>query len=476
MTDIIDILRQVSLLANLSDEQLQQVAAQGTQLWLQSGDTLVRQGEPVAQVYILLAGELEFTAREFGDQEVHVINLEAGSFFGPELFLLDIRVYLGTGRAVRDSHLFRLDETAFWQSLAPCPAIARQVLRTAAQLWQNYQEVLLEQSKLNALSTLSAGLAHELNNPAAAVSRGAKRLEETLQVLPSLALKLHQQQLTRVQLNFLADLPHQAAAWTRTASCLDSLARSDREEQVIDWLETHGISEGWQLAPSLVEAGLDLQWLDTIAEQMPREALGDVLTWLEATLRGGGLLSEIKQAAARISNLVGAVKEYSYMDRVPLQKVDIHEGLESTLKILDHKLKPGVTVIRKYDSRLPCIYAYGRELNQVWTNLIDNAIDAMNGKGKLWICTWLDKERIFVEIADSGPGIPPEIQARIFEPFFTTKEIGKGTGLGLDLVRRIIVGQHKGSIRVFSQPGNTRFQVCLPMDLFYRAADGDEKK
>lgn len=458
---IVDTLCRSPLLASLSEGQLGQVAAQGTQVWLQPGDVLVRQGEPVERVYILLAGELEFTAREFGDQEVHVINLEAGAFFGPELFLLDIRLYLGTGRAVLDSHLFAVEEAVFWQSLITCPAVARQVLCTATQLWQNYQGVLLEQRKSNALSTLSAGLAHELNNPATAVSRGAKRLEETLQVLPSLTLKLHQQQLTRVQLDFLDDLQCRATAQAETVSCLDSIARSDQEEQVVDWLEVHCISEAWKLAPSLVESGLDSQWLDKIAVQMPSDALEDTLTWLEVTLEVKRLASEIKQAADRISGLVRAVKEYSYMDRVPLQEVDLHEGLDSTLKILEHKLKPGVTVIREYDRSIPRIYAHGRELNQVWTNLIDNAIDAMDGQGKLLISTKLEKDRVLVEIADNGSGIPPEIQNRIFEPFFTTKEIGKGTGIGLDLVRRIIIGQHKGRIRVFSEPGNTRFQICL---------------
>lgn len=461
MADIVDILCQSPLLASLSDEKVRQVAAQGIQVWLQPGDVLVRQGEPVEHVYILLAGELEFTAREFGDQEVHVTNLKAGSFFGPELFLLDIRLYLGTGRAVLDTHLFGIEEKVFWQSLITCSAIAHQVLRTATQLWQNYQGVLLEQHKFNALSTLSAGLAHELNNPATAVSRGAKRLEEALQELPSLTLSLYQRQLTQEQLDFLSELQCWAAAQIKIVSCLDSIALSDQEEQVIDWLEVHGISEEWKLAPSLIESGLDTQWLGKLAENIPSDALGDTLTWLEATLRIRRLSSEIKQAAARISSLVGAVKEYSYLDRVPLQEVDLHEGLETTLKILDHKLKPGVTVIREYESCLPCIYAYGRELNQVWTNLIDNAIDAMDGQGKLWIRTKSDKERIFVEIADNGAGIPPEIQARIFEPFFTTKGIGKGTGIGLDLVRRIIVGQHKGNVRVFSKPGNTCFQICL---------------
>ena len=471
MTDIVDALRQVPLFANLTDDQLHWVAAQGTQLWPRQGDTFVKQGEPAGQFYVLLAGELEFTTKEFGDQEVHVINLEPGSFFGPDLFLLDIPVFLGTGRAVRDSHLFRLEETASWHILATFPSIAREVLRATARLWQNYEEVLLHHGKLNALGTLCAGLAHELDNPAAAVSRGAEYLEKIFQALPSMALKVHQQHLTQEQLTFLADLPRNATAQAKMASYLDPLTQSDREDEVTDWLEVHGVSEGWQLAPTLVGAGLDTHWLDTVVEQMPLSLLSDVLAWLEATLTGVELLSEIKQGAARISNLVSAVKEYSYMDRAPLQEVDVHEGLESTLTILDHKLKPGVVVTREYDTRLPRICAYGSELNQVWTNLIDNAIDAMDAQGRLWVRTAREEERILVEIADNGPGIPPEIQARIFEPFFTTKDIGKGTGLGLDIVRRIVVGQHKGSIRISSQPGDTRFQVCLPINLSHQVQD-----
>ncbi|QMS86246.1 cyclic nucleotide-binding domain-containing protein (plasmid) [Nostoc edaphicum CCNP1411] len=464
MTDTAYALRQVQLFANLTNEQLNWLVAQGTQLLLQQGDTLVKQGEPADHFYVLLVGELEFTTKEFGNQEVYVINLEPGSFFGPELFLLDIPVYLGTGRVVRDSHLFRLEEKAFWHVLGRYPLLARGVLRATARLWQNYEEVLQHHGKLNALGILSAGLAHELNNPAAALSRGVEHLEKIFQVLPSLALKLHQQ-LTQEQLTFLTDLPRDATAQAKSALSVAVLTQSNREDEVTEWLESNGISNGWQLAPTLVEAGLDPQWLDTIVKQVPLKSLGDVLAWLEATLSGVLLLSEIKQGSARISELVNAVKEYSYMDRAPLQKVDAHEGLESTLKILGCKLKSEVVVIREYDSHLPHIHVYGSELNQVWTNLIDNAIDAMDGQGQIRVRTAREEECILVEIADNGPGIPLEIQSRIFEPFFTTKDIGKGTGLGLDIVRRIVVGQHKGSIRIFSHPGDTRFQVRLPINL-----------
>jgi signal transduction histidine kinase len=267
---------------------------------------------------------------------------------------------------------------------------------------------------------------------------------------------------------------YQRATESAAKSCthLDPLAQSEAEDEVTDWLDAHEVADGWKLAPTLVAAGLNTEELDKIVTHVDLRCLGDVLSWLEATVSGVGLLNEVKLSSTRISELITAMKDYSYMDQAPLQDVDIHEGIESTLKILSFKLKQGVVVKREYGD-LPRISAYGRQLNQVWTNLIDNAIDATGGKGTIWIRTSQEGDfssgdrsgsRIVVEIADDGIGIPSEIQPRIFEQFFTTKEVGKGTGLGLDIARRIVVGQHKGDIRVDSKPGDTRFQVRLPIN------------
>jgi len=241
------------------------------------------------------------------------------------------------------------------------------------------------------------------------------------------------------------------------------LAQSDREEALIGWLEQQGIDQGWQLAPTLIAAGVDEDRLHALAAQINTKDLAKALTWLEATLTVSGLVQEVEQSTARISELVKAIKAYSYMDQAPLQEMDLHQGLENTLTILQHKLKHGITIKREYDRTLPLICAYGSELNQVWTNLIDNAIAAMNAQGELTIRTARDRTDVLVEIADTGSGIPADIQSRIFEPFFTTKGVGEGSGLGLDVTRRIVVQRHKGDIRVSSQPGDTRFQVRLPI-------------
>lgn len=325
--------------------------------------------------------------------------------------------------------------------------------------------MLQQHEKLVALSTLAAGLAHELNNPAAAGRRAAGQLHETFQALLSLALKLNQQQMTRAQLAFVANLQRDALERATIASQLDSLTKSDREDSVTAWLETHGVVDGWKLAPSLVAAGLETQRLDTVIEHVAAEELGDVLSWLSVMLTAFELLNEISQSTGRISELVKAVKAYSYMNQALLQEVDVHEGLESALTILGYKLKRGVVVMREYDRRLPRISAYGSELNQVWTNLIDNAIDAMGGHGQIWVRTSRENDHVLVEIADNGSGIPLDIQPRIFEQFFTTKSVGVGTGLGLDISYRVVVEMHHGNISFFSKPGDTRFQVRLPINL-----------
>ena len=272
--------------------------------------------------------------------------------------------------------------------------------------------------------------------------------------------------LSCTQKAFLADLQQDAIARATTAVKLDPITHSDREDQVIDWLETYDIANAWKLAPNLVTAGFNTDWLDNVKEKVGESLLGDVLTWIDAIITEVGLIDQIENCSDRISTLVQAVKDYSYMDQAPLQEINIHEGLDSTLTILSHKLKQGnVVVKREYDCDIPRLSAYGSELNQVWTNLIDNAIDAMNGQGQISIRTSCESDFLLVEIADNGPGIPPEIQSHIFEPFYTTKGVGEGTGLGLHIAYRVVVGQHQGDISVVSKPGDTRFQVRLPLKL-----------
>lgn len=300
-------LRQVPLFAHLSQEQLG-CNLQGSEVWVQAGDKFVAEGDPLGDFYVLLAGKVEFT-KKLGEQSVHVISFGPGAFFGHEPMLLGIPVPV-TGHAVRPSHLFKLEEKAFWQMLSTCSSITRELLRTIAQRLQILESVSQEHGKLISLGTLSAGLAHELNNPAAAVSRGATNLGEVFQELPTLMLKLNQQ-LTPEQLGFLAHIQHDAIKRVKTMFQLDPLAQSDQEDEVSDWLELHGITDGWKLSPTLVGAGLGSQQLDLIEQQIPPDSVGDVLAWLEILLTGVGLLDEIKNGSSRISELVKAMKEYS---------------------------------------------------------------------------------------------------------------------------------------------------------------------
>lgn len=424
------------------------------------GDLLFAEGSPATHFYVLLEGEVLITKR-IGGQETVLATHHAGAFTG-EIPLLTGTPYIAAAHVMHASRLLSIEAANFQQMLVVCSQIASTLLPTLVQRMHTTEAMLQQREKLAALGKLSAGLAHELNNPAAAGRRAVTHVREALQVLQSSAIQLNQH-LTPTQLSWLIEVQQTASKQAAQIPPLDALTQSDREETVITWLDEHGVADGWKLAATLVEAGLDTAYLDTIAQHVASQALAPVLTWLTTMLAMVGLLDEIEQSTTRISALVAAVKEYTYMDQAPLQEVDVHAGIESTLTIFAYKLKGGISVTRVYDRSLPAIPAYGSELNEVWTNLIDNAIDAMGEQGQISIRTSREGAFVQVEIADTGPGIPADIRSRIFEPFFTTKDVGEGSGLGLDIAYRIVVGRHHGDISVSSIPGDTRFQVRLPI-------------
>ncbi|MGB3683360.1 MAG: ATP-binding protein [Rubrobacteraceae bacterium] len=462
-TKITDCLRGVPLFQSLDEEKLQWVSEQGEVVELAAGDRIARQGDPADGFYMILEGETEWT-QNVGGEEVYVVTLGEGDIFAELILVLD-EPYPTTGHATTNVRLYKLSPDAFWNMLTVCPEVLKSVVSTSAERAQLHETVSQQQAKLASLGTLAAGLAHELNNPAAAISRSAQEAREVFRGSSARAIALNELDMTTEQREFVAGLPEEVARRSNESPKLDSLDQSDREDEVAIWLEDHGVEDAPLLSPTLVSAGLDEEWLDELEEKVSGEFVPGVLDWLAAEINGDELLREIEDGSARISTLVKAIKSYSHMDKAPLQEVDIHEGLESTLTMLGHKLKEGdVTVSRGFASELPKVSAHGSELNQVWTNLLDNAIDAVDGAGRIEVSTKRENGRILVEISDTGPGIPEDAQGKIFEPFFTTKDVGKGTGLGLDIVRRIVSEKHKGSIRFDTGPDGTTFQVRLPVD------------
>jgi signal transduction histidine kinase len=365
-------------------------------------------------------------------------------------------------RTVQNSRLFKLPADDFSYLLRTWFPMAVHLLDGMFLGLTNSQSLIGQREKLIALGSLSAGLAHELNNPAAAEVRAAEALSARIQDARAAMVKLAPQ-AGKDELPALLKLLDEALEHVRTAPSLSTVEAGDLEDTLAERLQTAGIDDAWDLAPIFASAGLDEAWLDRVMNIAGPHA-PDAIRWLAAGLDMESLVGEIRNSAGRISELVGAMKDYSHLEQGPFDRVDIHEGIDKTLLILKHKWKTGVNLVRDYDRDLPKLCAQSGELNQVWTNIIDNAIDAMNGKGTLTIRTSRDRDCVLVEIGDTGTGIPPELQRRIFDPFFTTKEVGQGTGLGLDISYRIVVRRHHGDIRVESKPGETWLKVWIPID------------
>lgn len=448
-------LRDVPIFANLPDGDLRWLASHGTEANLESGALLYVEGNPADAFHVVLKGELRVT-KMVEERETEIDLLPAGSFTGDIGLLIDLP-HVGTARATLPTRLLVFDRETFRALITELPAVAREVLPLMGARVQGAEVLIREREKLAALGKLSAGLAHELNNPAAAVRRAAEQVQVALATQEAAALRLGAFALSADQLAAL-DAMRQVAGDTLP---LDPIARSDREDELAFYFEDLGVADAWDVAPNLVAVGLDRDSVERAISSLPPAAVADALAWVAGGLAVSSLLDDMRDASERISALVQAVKDYSFMDRGPVQEVDVREGLESTLTILRHKLRE-VTITRHYDPDLPRIAGHGSELNQVWTNLIDNAIEAMGGKGRLAIRASSTAGGVEVEIADDGPGVPLEVQEHIFQPFFTTKRMGAGSGLGLDIAYRIVVNRHGGSIRVASEPGDTRFVVRLP--------------
>ncbi|MFF7475268.1 ATP-binding protein [Streptomyces sp. NPDC008092] len=459
------------LFEKLEPEQLGRLCAAGRVELFQPGPVYT-EGEPATCFYVMVEGTVVLS-RQVGGDDVEVTRTsQAGVYAGAMQAYLGDRVrqaYNNTMRVTEPTRFFVLPADTFAEIMQDWFPMAVHLLEGLFFGSKNTQAAIGQRERLLALGSLSAGLTHELNNPAAAAVRATSTLRERVAKMRHKLAIIAGGPFSREQLSGLIEIQERTAERVAKASSLSPLEAADREDELTDWLEDHGIDHGWELAPTFVQAGLDVDWLEQVAAAVDEEILPNSVGWLNYTIETELLMNEIEDSTTRISNLVDAAKQYSQLDRAPYREVDVHELLDSTLLMLSGKIGQGIRVVKEYDRTVPPVPAYPAELNQVWTNLIDNAVCAMKdggegaGHGTLTVRTALDHEQLLVEFRDTGSGIAPEIKSRIFDPFFTTKPVGQGTGLGLDISWRIVVNKHHGTMRVESEPGDTRFQVLLPL-------------
>lgn len=456
-----ELLLRLPLFADLNDADLSLLEEASRENRLAAGEVLMREGSPGGSLYVIIQGEFEITKRT-GPGDLVIAVRGPGEVIG-EMSLLDGSARTATVRSLGESRLLEIDQAAFRRLVESSPAATLSILHTVTSRLRHTESMLRQSETLAALGTLAAGLAHELNNPAAALQRSTAQARQLLPRWQEAHAKLHAAGIDQAQQPELSALA--SAADESPPTLLDPLTRSDQEASLQDWLEQAGVTEAWEIAPTLLASGMTAERLAEGTRRLPGSAVPAAVEWIATSRSLSSLLGEVALSAERISAIVGTMRSYSYLDQAPVQPVDVQRGLEDTLVILRSKLEPGITVHRDYAPDLPRIEAYGSELNQVWTNLIANAAEAMAGSGELRLRTRREGARILVEICDNGPGIPETIRERIFEPFFTTKPPGQGTGLGLHLTYNIVTLHHRGQITVESRPGETCFRVLLPLQM-----------
>jgi signal transduction histidine kinase len=452
-------LRTIDLFDDLDDDELARWADVTSVRDVEPGVVLAEQGEQVPGVQLLLEGNAMSQLVD-GDRVEPIGHQYAPTWMGAISTLtegpLGVRIVSEGGRVAL------IPPEDFRRLTFAHPSVHRRVMQQIAPVMSRITGIEQNRERLAALGTMAAGLAHELNNPAAAARRAAAQMAEALEVLSTTIGRFVESGIERHEAEKLLALQREALARSAEQTALSSLDAADAEDALLERLELLEVPEAWKLVEPLISAGLDDDWVDRVAAIAGRATPG-VLRWVAASLTAQGLASELQESTQRMSALVAAVKSYAYMDRGDLVEVDLHEGIETTITILGHKLKQTtIQIVREYDRALPHLTVRGSELNQVWTNLLDNAIDSLGQQGTITIATHREQEWAVVEITDDGPGIPPEAQSRIFDAFFTTKDVGRGTGLGLATVHRIVVDRHAGALTFESRPGRTAFRVSLP--------------
>ena len=462
-------LRTLFLFEALEEDQLDWLSERGRVEVRSAGTSVYEEGEDATCFFVLLSGTLSML-RRVEDTEVETVRTnQRGVYSGATQAFVrttDSTRYPNSVRAITECEFWVIDAANFGEKIRVWFPMAMHLLEGLMLGYRNSQSIIGARERLLSLGRLSAGLTHELNNPAAAAVRATAALRERVSKMRRKLAHLATAKVDPQALTVLTDLQEVAVEKMAKAEKLSPMQVADAEDVIGDWLDDHGVGDGWDLAATLVAAGVDEAWLDEIADTLPPELLSDGIHWVTYALETEQLMMEIEDSTERISHLVGAAKQYSQLDRAAHQEIDVHDGLMSTLTMLNYKIKESgkITLIKDFAADLPMIPAHPAELNQVWTNLIDNAIQAMPEGGTLTVRTGRDDDHVVVEIGDTGIGIPENLQSKIFEPFFTTKPVGQGTGLGLDICYRVVTQRHGGDLRVISHPGDTRFVVRLPVN------------